>query len=132
MASKPYHAIIALQQNSDGEGQALVRRTNGDDIVIKREDVLRILAEHKGELRAMGVVSLDLFGSLARNEAKKRSDVDLLVDIDPEKHIGLFGFVRIQQRLEELLGVSKVDLTMRDCLHEELKDDILREAIRVT
>lgn len=100
--------------------------------MIKREEVLRILAEHRDELRAMGVVSLDLFGSLARNEAKKRSDVDLLVDIDPEKHIGLFGFVRIQQRLEELLGVSKVDLTMRDCLYDELKDDILREAIRVT
>jgi predicted nucleotidyltransferase len=83
------------------------------------------------ELRAMGVVSLELFGSVARDEATQRSDVDLLVDIDPEEHIGLFGFVRIQQRIEEILGVPKVDLTMRDCVHEELRDDIFREAIRV-
>ena len=98
---------------------------------MKRDEVLRILAAHMDELRTMGVVSLELFGSVARDEAKKRSDVDLLIDIDPDKHIGLFGFVRIQQRIEELLGVPRVDLTMRDCLYEELRDDILRGAIRV-
>lgn len=98
---------------------------------IRRDEILRKLGAHLDELRAMGVTSLELFGSVARDEATTKSDVDLMVDIDPERHIGLFGFVAIQQRIEEILGGLTVDLTMRDCVYDEFKDDIFREAIRV-
>jgi len=127
------HGIITRQTRNPrlSEISPCCECPDGGDDIVKRDEVLRILAAHMDELRTMGVVSLELFGSVARDEAKKRSDVDLLIDIDPDKHIGLFGFVRIQQRIEELLGVPRVDLTMRDCLYEELRDDILRGAIRV-
>jgi len=99
---------------------------------IRRGEALRKLAQHMEELRAMGVTSLELFGSVARDEATAESDVDLLIELDPEKPIGLFDFVAIQQRIESILDVRKVDLTMRDCVFDELKERIYGEAVRVT
>ncbi len=93
-----------------------------------RQEVLDKLEANRTELRRMGVRSLSLFGSLARDQATDRSDVDFLVEFD--RPIGLFHFIRVQQYLQEILGVPRVDLVMPDALHEELRDDILRDAIR--
>lgn len=97
--------------------------------MMNRQQVLDIIAAHKDELRAMGVSSLSLFGSYARDEANEDSDVDLLVEFDG-RPIGLFEYAGIQIQLQEWLGVSRVDLCMPEALHDELKDDILREAVR--
>ena len=95
---------------------------------MRRQEVMDKLAGNRAELRRMGVRSLSLFGSLARDEATDRSDVDFLVEFD--RPIGLFHFIRVQQYLQEILGVPRVDLVMPEALHEELRDDILRDAIR--
>ena len=93
-----------------------------------RQEVLDKLEANRSQLRHMGVKSLSLFGSLARDEATNRSDVDLLVEFD--RPIGLFQFIRVQHYLQKVLGADRVDLVMLDALHEELRDDILRDAIR--
>ena len=50
---------------------------------MKRDQVLKILTEHRLELRdKFGVKSLALFGSVARDEASQTSDVDLLVEFE--------------------------------------------------
>jgi predicted nucleotidyltransferase len=54
------------------------------------------------------VLKAYLFGSFSRNEADEKSDVDILVDLDYSRHIGL-GFVSMQHQLENLLS-RKVDL----------------------
>ena len=48
---------------------------------MKRARVVRLLAEHRDELAAMGVKSLAVFGSVARDEADRDSDIDLLAEI---------------------------------------------------
>ncbi|HEX8132219.1 MAG TPA: nucleotidyltransferase domain-containing protein, partial [Actinomycetes bacterium] len=63
---------------------------------LRREEVVRLLAAHRDELAAMGVESLALFGSVARDEAGPNSDIDLLVKLDPTASVGLFKFVEIQ------------------------------------
>jgi len=93
-----------------------------------RQEVLDRIASHRDELRAMGVSSLSLFGSVARGEATEGSDVDLLVEFD--RPVGLFHLFDVQYRLEEILGVAKVDLIMPDALRKEFRDEVLREAIR--
>jgi predicted nucleotidyltransferase len=56
---------------------------------MKRDQVLKILTEHRLELRdKFGVKSLALFGSVARDEASQTSDVDLLVEF--EQPVGTF------------------------------------------
>lgn len=97
---------------------------------MKRDEALRILAEHRDELRErFGVKSLALFGSVVRDEAKDTSDVDLLVDFD--RPITLFDLVALQQELEVLLNVPKVDVVMRDSIYPAIKEDILKEAVDV-
>ena len=97
---------------------------------MKRAEVLRLLAEHRDELAGMGVASLSVFGSVARDEAGPSSDVDLLVEFQPSARIGLFKFLDIQEYLERVLG-RHVDLVARDALKRQLRDQILREAIPV-
>jgi predicted nucleotidyltransferase len=96
---------------------------------MKRDDVIRILKKERGELAAQyNISSLSLFGSVARNEARTDSDVDLLVEFN--QPVGLFQFIELQQRLEALLG-CKVDLGTPRSLKPRLKEQVLREAIRV-
>lgn len=93
-----------------------------------RDAVLHILREHREEFYGLGVISLSLFGSLARGDAGPSSDVDLLVEFDG-RPMGLFGFIEVKERLEKLLGRT-VDLVLRTALKRQLRDRILSEAIR--
>lgn len=92
-----------------------------------REEVRRRLAAHRAEVEALGVRSLEIFGSVARGEAKAGSDVDLLVQFD--RPVGLFHFFRVQRQLETILG-CQVDLVMKDAIKPQLRARILEEAVR--
>ena len=93
-----------------------------------REDVLRIVRDHRDELSALGVRELSLFGSFARGEEVAASDVDFLVDFDRKT---FDAFMAVKELLEQLLG-RNVDLVVRTALKPRLRDAILREAIRLT
>ena len=87
------------------------------------------LAAYREELKEMGVVSLAVFGSVVRNESTPQSDIDLLVEFD--RDVGLFHLFEIQHRLEEIIGVQKVDLIQRGAIHPALREHILSEAVNV-
>jgi predicted nucleotidyltransferase len=93
-----------------------------------REEVLTAIAANRSELQDMGVKSLSLFGSVARAQNVKDSDVDLLVELNRE--MGLFDFIRIQQRLEQVLGGAKVDLVLAEGLRREFQPHVLKELVR--
>ena len=94
---------------------------------MRRQDVLTILINHQNILANFGVSSLILFGSVARDEARIDSDVDLLVEFD--RPVGLFTFVRLKRYLEEILE-SSVDLGTPNSLRDYLREPVFREAIR--
>jgi len=94
--------------------------------MMKRDEILNLLASHREDIGKFGVKSLALFGSAARDEAKAESDIDILVEFS--KPVGLFTFVRLQMHLERLLGLP-VDLVTPDALKMALKKRILEEAI---
>jgi uncharacterized protein len=97
---------------------------------MKRDDILKILADHHEELRQQfGAKSLALFGSVARDEATETSDVDLLVEF--ERPVGLFGLFALQDHLEQLLGCS-VDLGTPDSLKPRIRSHVLAESIHVS
>jgi uncharacterized protein len=68
---------------------------------MKRDEVLAILAAHREQLQALGVKSLNLFGSVARDEARPDSDVDFLVEFSIDA--SLFDLFRVQHYLEDLV-----------------------------
>jgi len=94
---------------------------------VRRAEALQIIAQHERELRELGVRSLSLFGSVARDEASPGSDVDLLVEFD--RPVGYFHLFDVQDRLEGFLG-CKVDLVTFGGLRPELRPNVLAEAVR--
>lgn len=75
----------------------------------------------------MGVDSLELFGSAARDEASESSDIDFLVTFD--RPVGLFAFYDVQEFLENILETDRVDLVLRRAVIDELKERIYAEAV---
>jgi predicted nucleotidyltransferase len=75
------------------------------------------------------VASLAVFGSVARNESTQQSDIDLLVDFDHD--VGLFHLFETQHRLEEIIGVRRIDLIQKGAIHPALRERILSEAVNV-
>ena len=85
---------------------------------LQREDILRIAAHH-------GARNVRLFGSAARGEATDGSDLDFLVEMEPER--SLMDLVGLRSDLMDLLG-REVDVVTEDSLYWLLRRKILREA----
>ena len=97
---------------------------------MNQTDAIEKLKAHADAIKAMGAISLYLFGSTAKNSAKVTSDLDLFIDYDPNSRFNAFDLVGIKLFLEKELALP-VDLTTRDGLHPVLKSDIEQSAMRV-
>ncbi len=94
-----------------------------------KDRAITILNHNRTRLDAFPIKALYLFGSVVRGEADAKSDVDILVEFEPEATVGLFQFARLHRTLTEILG-CQVDLATPDSLHKMLKQQILEEAVR--
>lgn len=91
------------------------------------ETIRRTLLRHKAELRKkFKVKTIGVFGSYARGEQKRGSDVDVLVEF--EQPVGLFQFMALENCLSDLLGV-KVDLVSKKALKPHIGERILAEVV---
>jgi predicted nucleotidyltransferase len=79
-------------------------------------------------LKRYGVKRAAIFGSFVRKEAKKSSDIDILVEI--EKDISLLDFVGLKLEIEETLG-RKVDLVEYVTLKPFIKERVLEEQLAI-
>jgi predicted nucleotidyltransferase len=94
-----------------------------------RTEIIAALRNRAADIRKFGATSLYLFGSIARDEAKRESDVDLFIDYDPDR-FGFVELIRLQEHLGAILG-RPADLTTREGLHPRLRSDIEAEAVKV-
>lgn len=92
-----------------------------------RDEILNLIKTRQSELKQYNVRALYLFGSAARNEARRDSDVDFIVEFDGPATFDLY--VGLQSFLENLLGAS-VDLVTRKGLRKELVPLIEKDSIR--
>lgn len=95
---------------------------------MKKLDAIDLVQSHQQELRKLGVNALNLFGSVARDQANLQSDVDILVELD--ESVGFFEFFQIKHYLEDLFQCP-IDLGTVDALKEHLRQPILEEVIHV-
>ena len=96
---------------------------------MNRDQALHKLSSEAQTLRRrFGVKDLAVFGSVARNEAHPRSDLDLLVTF--EGRADFDRFMNLKFHLEDLLGLS-VDLVTPNALRPELRARIEQEAVHV-
>lgn len=89
--------------------------------------ILALIEKNRDKIKSFGVKEIGLFGSVVRNEATDKSDIDILVDFEKktfDSYMGLLFF------LEDLLE-SKIDLVMKTAIKPIIKDNILSETIYV-
>lgn len=96
-----------------------------------RGTALAIVRRHETELRELGVVSLSLFGSTARGDAGRNSDVDVAVRLDRiQGGFATFGRLdQIRKRLAELFG-TRVDVVPEPTEPDGIKAAIDRDRCR--
>jgi predicted nucleotidyltransferase len=83
----------------------------------------------KDYFSGLPVLKAYLFGSFSRNEADGNSDIDILVDLDYSKHIGL-GFVTMQSELQKKLQ-KKIDLVSSKAISKYIKPFIEKDKVLI-
>ena len=78
-------------------------------------DAIAILRQAEPALRERGVLHAALFGSVARGESHSGSDVDIIVEIDPDARITVFDYVELKEYIANLFD-EPVDVVNRDGL----------------
>jgi predicted nucleotidyltransferase len=99
-------------------------------MVSNKNDIIMFLQSHKDEMaQRFGVVSVGLFGSYARGEACEDSDIDIAIELSPEKK-SLSNFFGVRRYLEQQFGRT-VDLGIESALKPFAREVVAREIIHV-
>lgn len=93
------------------------------------KDALNVIGEHRKLLEdRYKVKKIGVFGSFARGEQKRGSDIDILVEFHEVPD--LFEFLNLERYMEKILK-KKVDLVRKAVLRKELKKQILHEVVNL-
>ena len=95
------------------------------------DEIKEILKKYEKDLKEKyGIKEIGIFGSYLRGEAKEGSDLDILVEFNPETKISLLDFVELENYLSDLLRV-KVDLVEKSALKPKIGKRILSEVVNI-
>ena len=95
---------------------------------MERDAIIARLRERQDELKARGVRHAALFGSRARGDHHPDSDIDIMIELEPEAHVGLWGFVEIVQAIESMFPTS-VDVSNIRSQRPHVRPYAARDAI---
>jgi predicted nucleotidyltransferase len=95
-----------------------------------KAEVSAQLAALEKPLRERGLKFLAVFGSVVRGTARSDSDVDVLIDIEPDTQFSLIDLVELKDFLEDQLD-RRVDVVTKSGLEPRIRDRVIREAARV-
>ncbi|MDO9411416.1 MAG: nucleotidyltransferase domain-containing protein [Pseudolabrys sp.] len=96
---------------------------------LSRDDIIAKLRPLEAELRKRGITSLSIFGSRSRGDARPDSDLDVLVDINPDVEFSLFDLVRVQHLVQDTTGLeaqATISSDMDARFAQRISDDILK------
>jgi predicted nucleotidyltransferase len=92
------------------------------------QDILTTLRRYETDLRARGVCHAALFGSVARGENSADSDIDILVEFDPDAPVTVFDYVGVKDYIGSLFA-QPVDVIDREALKPHLRQSSARDAV---
>jgi predicted nucleotidyltransferase len=96
---------------------------------VTAEKVIAVLRAHEQWLRAAGLRTLWVFGSVARGEARPDSDIDLVAELDPAAKMDLLRLVGLERELGDLLG-REVQILLEPIKKPRLKEEVERDRVR--
>jgi uncharacterized protein len=95
-----------------------------------RDEIIATIRSHAPALKAEGVTKLAIFGSRARGNDRPDSDLDVLVEVDPDQRFSLFNLIGVEHIIEDATGLS-VQATMRRSLEPRMAERIADDIIEV-
>jgi len=98
--------------------------------MITRNSILSRLKSHKEELSKFGISGVGLFGSYSRNEQSVGSDIDLLVDFEPDKE-NFDNYMAVCEIFERIFRNEKIEIVTKNGLSPYIGPKILNEVVYV-
>jgi predicted nucleotidyltransferase len=95
---------------------------------MKSQDALATLRQNEQALRDRGVRHAALFGSLARSAGRPDSDIDILVELDPDTRMTIYDYVGLKNYIASLFDVQ-VDVVDREALKPHLRQSSAQDAL---
>ncbi len=95
-----------------------------------REYILATIKNHKRELNKLGIRDIGLFGSYVRGEQSATSDIDILIDFDPEME-NYDNYMAVYDIFEQLFKNEKVEIITKNGLSPYIGPSILKEVMYV-
>lgn len=140
---KYYYRVISIRKGNKvmkkrkylGVNLTSKRLSNKEKVVNKEFNInkkMREIEKLKPKiikiLKKYNIKKAGIFGSYARGEQRKNSDVDILVKIP--RNMGLIRFVHVKNELEDKVGI-KIDLVSYDGIHPLLRNEILHSEVKL-
>src|SRR5580704_903592 len=95
---------------------------------MNRSEAIETLRRSEPDLRARGVRRAAAFGSVARGDSRPDSDIDIMVEIDPEAHLTVFDYAGLKDYIASLFD-GPVDVVNRDGLKPYIRPAAMADAI---
>ena len=95
-----------------------------------KENIIAALKSHKPEFSKFGVQTIGLFGSYVRNEQTDKSDIDLLIDFEPEKE-NFDNYMAVYDIFENLFKNEKIEVVTKNGLSPYIGPKILKDVVYV-
>jgi predicted nucleotidyltransferase len=92
------------------------------------DEAIETLRRSQRALRERGVVHAALFGSLARGDNRSGSDIDIMIEIDPDVRMTVFDYVDLKEYIADLFE-GPVDVVNRDALKSHVRPAATADAI---
>jgi hypothetical protein len=94
------------------------------------DDIRKKLMSVRPALTSAGIEHVAVFGSQARGQARKDSDIDLLIDVRPGMLFSLFDLVGIEQTVSEATGL-RANAVMKRSLDDRFKARIEPDVVEI-
>ena len=95
-----------------------------------KENILGILRSRKSELSKFGVSEIGLFGSYLHNKQSSKSDIDLLIDFEPDKE-NFDNYMAVYDLFEEMFKNEKIEIVTKNGLSKYIGPGILNDVMYV-
>lgn len=95
-----------------------------------KENIIATLRFHKPDFLKFGVLNVGLFGSYLRNEQSSKSDIDLLLDFEPEQE-NFDNYMAVYDILETIFENEKIEVVTKNGLSSYIGPEILKDVMYV-
>jgi len=96
--------------------------------MVSKELILSEIKQQRKKLQNHGIARIGLFGSYAREEQTEKSDIDILIEFEPEKE-NFDNYMTVYDLLENLFSNKKVEVVTKNGLSPYIGPKILKEVI---